>query len=162
LSVQDGEGHAIALTIRPNDKVIAVASWCPHTKSFIRAISDSIVREELKAYNWIFVLESDEWPAVRAQLRGQEQDVERQMSQFRTRAGNGPVFDPEFLDSLPGKFYYLPPGYRQERLGFPSTYSSELTRFEGQPAKWLASVSPRAFDLYCKFEGKPNPLKARS
>jgi hypothetical protein len=161
LDVQDGDGNATTLTIGPTDKVVAVASWCPHTKSFVRAISDPSVRQELKAYKWTFVLESDEWPAVRSQLEG-EKDIDDQIRRLKARAGNGPLFDPEFLDTLPGKFYYFPPGYRQKDFGFPSTYSVELKRFDKNPVVWLATKSRRAIDLYFKFEGKPNPLEGRS
>jgi hypothetical protein len=158
LKVADANG--VATEIHPDEttKVFAVASWCPHTKSFIRAINDEQVRQELKEYNLVFVLEADEWPAVRSQLKAGAVDgkiqgipVEPALKRLKKRAGNGPLFDPEFLDSLPGKYYFLPVNYPM-KAGFPSVYSSSLEQFSGHAMDWVEKKSSRALSLYHKFE----------
>jgi hypothetical protein len=151
LTVQDADGNAIDLKIGSSDKVVAVASWCPHTKSFIQAISDPRVRRELRRYHWIFLFESDEWTSVKGQL-GDGPEAAAQLAMLKERAGDGPLFDPEFLDGLPGDFYFFRPGYRQKDFGFPSLYSTEQGRFTEHPVNWLADKSERAVELYLKFE----------
>jgi hypothetical protein len=137
LIVTNRDGSAVVLHPGDTTKIIAVASWCPHTRSFVRAINDSQVRSELAAYKLVFVLEADE------SLR------------FPPDPGAGarPILNPEFLATLPGDYYFLAKG-RSVDAGFPSVYSTETGTFDGHAKDWVRTKSTRAADLYNKFEAQ--------
>ena len=160
LIVTDPNG--VAVVLHPNDrtKVFAVASWCPHTLSFVRAISDPQATEDLKPYKLVFVLESDEWPTVRANVKELEVDgkinglsLDQAMAKLKKNAGNGPVFDPEFLDKLPGPYYFMT---MTKGVAFPDIYSVEAGKFDKHAMTWVDTVSPRAEILYETFEKESN------
>jgi hypothetical protein len=165
LKVLDPAGESKTLYVSDGDttfgrtKVFAVASWCPHTKSFIRAISDAQVKAELAEYDLNFVLESDEWPTVRPQIQAAAKagelptgmTVDKAIERMKAKAGNGPLVDPEFLDTLPGSYYFLPKGYALA-AGFPSVYSASEKKFDEHAMLWVATKSRRAVELYKQFE----------
>jgi hypothetical protein len=115
LSVRDPNNATVELQASDHTKIFGVASWCPHTKSFIRVLNDPIVKEELKPYEFIFVLQADEWPDVQKNLEDEAVNgkvegmpIAKAMGILKKRAGNAPIFDPEFVDGLPGRYYFLP------------------------------------------------------
>jgi hypothetical protein len=125
-----------------------------HTNSFVRALNDPQVKRDLKSFELVFVLDSDEWRDVRGNLKGAAVDgkyqgipIDKLLARLKENAGNGPVFDPEFLDTLPGRYYFMT---LDEGVEFPNVYSNG--KFSDHAMNWVRTQSPYAFTLYSQFE----------
>jgi hypothetical protein len=160
LRVQTIAGDEKTINADANTQIVSVASWCPHSHSFVRAISDPRVKRELRHKKWVFIMEADEWPAVRRQLDELASDPTYhgpspadQVRRLKERAGGGGVFDPGFLDTLPGDLYFFPTSFLQSDppLAFPSLYSASTGKFEGHAA---SSLPKSVRDLYHKYDAE--------
>jgi HEAT repeats len=134
------DGKPIQLEVRPDEVIIAVASWCPYSRQLRDQLRRPDIARLLPKKKVHFVFESSEWGVVYDHVVAQAKEEGRTISeeeanaivtQLKTRSGGGPLFDAAFLDDLPGDWYFLPPGYKQDHLAFPSAYSVVEGRFAG-------------------------------
>lgn len=162
ISVKTIEGDKSTIDVNDRTLVIALATWCPHSKNFVKTITDPRVTPAFQGYTWFFVVAENEWTSVRkqlAELKGSDAlnglSVDAALKRLKAKAGNGPLFDPSVLDSLPGKLFTLSENSPTKLDSFPSLYSHESGAFDSHPIKMVATKCSVALDVYSKYENEP-------
>lgn len=145
LSLLRPDGKPVELTVGNDEIFIAVASWCGYSRNLRDELSRPEVRRVQGSKKVHFVF-TDEWPGIRKKLEAEitakggeptAEELDAMVEEMKLRVGGGPLYDPTFLEELPGDWYVLPASYKQERLGFPSPYDRGLQQFEGSVKKAL-------------------------
>jgi hypothetical protein len=158
LQLADSDGKPVTIGVDDKTMVVAVASWCAYTRTFITSLRNPEVKKQFEPYKLIFVLQSDEWPAAGKQLEGKiigkkiDLPIDNALTLLKRKTGRGPIVDPAFLDTLPGDHYFLPAGFSQSTpdLGFPSLYSVESGKFDSHPMLKMRDSLKSDPDLYKK------------
>lgn len=166
-SLKSEDGKLVSFDPDPSDQIFAVASWCPHSATFIRLLREPFVQEALGDKRVIFILE-DEWPALSKMLddrirRGENTEADRPFfeKRFHEASKDLPVVlgDPAFLDRLPGTYYFssvrIP---MPEDRGFPARYSAKTLTFDAHATQALEDMGvpshliARQYETYERLE----------
>lgn len=87
---------------------VIMATWCPYSKQLKRFLNDPITRPYAQKRRLIFLFSRDEWPDVEAELKDgglSGTQLKQQLSLLKQRSGSASLFDPSFLDDVPGDVY---------------------------------------------------------
>jgi HEAT repeat protein len=147
LLTRDGKPEKVLLA--PKTVLIAVATWCPHSRALIEFLASENVKRMTEGWNLNFVFQ-DEWKDVQGMLADQvaqgklsrEEEKER-LAFFRARAGQSPVFDPSVLEHIPGRVYFVTDESSEATVhDFPSFFSPATKKYEmsGLARAWTEEV----------------------
>lgn len=161
--------HAITEISVDNDTaVFGIATWCAHCKTFTAFLKDSELAPYFKNKRFFFVF-GNEWPkigrAVKAELQAAvkageiesakaEELYQQRLSALKQKAGNGLVYNPSVLPTLPGQYYFITPeSQKQSNVSlkfFPSCYSPQSKAFDGDAMAWVEEHTEIPKDLLMK------------
>ena len=117
-------GQAVTLRNGGNTDFVIMATWCPYSKQLKRFLNDPATRPYAQRRRLIFLFSENEWSNVEAELRESglsPEQQKRQVERFRSESGSASLFDPSFLDDVPGDVYLCK--IPAEADGFPSVIS---------------------------------------
>lgn len=127
ITVLADDGSTVTLTPDDNTVIAQIATWCPYSKQYVEFLRDPDAQALWQGKQFVFLLEQSEWPTVKKHLAEQmenatPEEIDRQLEQLQDDAGHAPVFAPATLESLPGKYYFLPPDSKIAGTSFPEAY----------------------------------------
>jgi hypothetical protein len=103
---------------------LILATWCPYSKQLKKFLNDPVTRPYAARRKMIFLFSNNEWADVGAELKDSGMsapEVKRQVAKLRAESGSSSLFDPSFLDDVPGEVYLC--NLPKEMEGFPSVIS---------------------------------------
>jgi len=109
LDLLDLHGKPFELQIGENTMLIAAATWCSASTQLRQWLQDPQLLAQLDGLKMVFVFGDESF------------------------AGGGPIYDPTFLDGLPGTVALLAPESPRP-AAFPTVYDSQLGQFTDQTA----------------------------
>jgi hypothetical protein len=125
------DGKDIDLQAGGRNVVIAVGTWCPHSRLLIDFLSNPRVRGLTSGWTFNFVL-FDEKPEIDALGGPADPENDAAGAGFdKTKYPSPvPVYDVSILARLPGKYYFsaLDP---KQRIGLPSVFDPVKGKFHG-------------------------------
>jgi hypothetical protein len=118
------DGRPVRIANGGNVDFIAMATWCPYSKQMKRFLNDPKTKPYAAKRKIIFLFQSNEWPTVERELKEgglSGLELQQRLKELKEDSGSASLFDPSFLDDLPGEAYLctLP----KEVNGFPSVMS---------------------------------------
>ena len=118
------DGRQVQLQNGGNTDFVIMATWCPFSKQMKQFLNDPVTRPFAKRRKIVFLFSYNEWLDVEAELKEsglKAAQVKQQLTKLRAQSGSNSLFDPSFLDNVPGDVYLcrLP----KEMDGFPSVIS---------------------------------------
>ncbi len=141
------DGKQVDLTVDNKTILTAVATWCPYSQQYIEVLNDSEIKPYIKDYKLIFVFEN-EYPEMKARIQygceeglyseGECQELSRSLEEKENQGGL--LWNPDFLNNVPGDFYFFPvnsidvssvPKVFSPKNGFKTTYIMTDTAFHG-------------------------------
>jgi hypothetical protein len=145
LAILNGDGKPSSLAVTPETLVVAVASWCQVSRQFVRFVQDERIKPMLAGYRLVFVFEREEWGVIESKLQAQDPSLKQNPAKLRltverlkSDAGGGPLYNPEFLDALPGTHYLLADERPAGLDSFPSMFDHKSGAFSEHAALWIA------------------------
>jgi len=140
-------GQRTPIIIKDNTAVFAVATWCPYSTKLVRFLNDPNISSKIKHLDLIFIFK-DEWPHIKKQLdksvgKGNftQGQADEQLQHYKKMAKGKPVYEPDFLKNLPGKYYFATSAATKLKKIFPNNvpmvYSRSQKNFGHNIMKWL-------------------------
>jgi hypothetical protein len=136
VSLRNADGERTNLTLAPGVHVAAMATWCPHSEAFAKALTDPELVPYLANRRLVFVFETDEWDAVERQGQSLVESGELTATQLAERIRAG-LFDREKLSLLNGEIYYHDDETALDVDGTPNFYSGHDRIFDKGWVRWL-------------------------
>jgi hypothetical protein len=124
LAATTPDGRSVKLQNGGATDFVILATWCPYSKQLKRFLNDPITRPFATRRKLIFLFSNNEWPDVETELKEPGKSaaqLKQELAKLRAQSGSNSLFDPSFLDDVPGDVYLcdLP----KEMDGFPSVIS---------------------------------------
>jgi HEAT repeat protein len=129
--VKAPDGSEAELAAGGRNLVIAIGTWCPHSRRLIDFLSNPRVQRLTSGWTFNFVL-FDEKPEINALGGTAEPEEDSVASGFDKKDYPSPVplYDVSILARLPGKYYFYSPDPK-ERIGLPSVFDPAKEKFHG-------------------------------
>ena len=145
LAVSSLDGKPVSLNVGSASLVVGVATWCPISKQFVQFVQDKRIKAMLTGYTLTFIFQ-DEWDTVASKLKEQDPALENDPARLKTTiarmkddAGGGPLYDPAFLDVLPGPYYLHKSPKAVGIDSFPTLFDRTKGMFDEHPVMWIAA-----------------------
>ena len=123
-------GSSVSIAVDQRTIVIAMGTWCPHSKLVRDFFVDPSNQAYFRDYRMVFLFE-DEWLHARSFLIAQhEWDAEAALIDKKHEARDAPYLDPSFVEGLGGKIYIV---HSLADLGlryYPSVLSPKILQSE--------------------------------
>jgi hypothetical protein len=119
-----------SVQLGPDDAtdLIFMATWCPHSTALKNMINDPRTRAYWANKKLVFLFSKNEWGRVESYLkdmakRGEisENEIPVKLEQLKSKAGSPYVTNPDFLNDLPGDYYFC--SRPKEVTGYPTVLS---------------------------------------
>lgn len=142
------DGQREEVTLNPKSVLIAVATWCPHSRALMEFLASEDIKRMTPGWNLNFVFD-DEFPYLEKVLaeqvaEGKMTPSERaeKLEYLRARAGGLKVFDPDVLAHVPGRVLFVASDSPQVGSeGFPAFFSVAKSKFKSGGANhWSEEV----------------------
>ena len=112
--------------------MIAIGTWCPHSRLLIDFLSNPQIRSLTSGWTFNFVL-FDEKPEIDALGGAADPENDTSEAPFDKNKYPSPVplYDVSILARLPGKYYFYSPSEKEGLIELPSVFDPAEGRFQG-------------------------------
>lgn len=126
------------------DAVFLVATWCPYSDEFIKALKHPMLASEVYDKNFAFLV-ADEWPTVRKQFEESGDYSVEELDTFQLSVYATEPFwltQPEKIEEYPGTVFIFPenPNKIPGSSGFPAGYEESRHDFERHATEVLQEL----------------------
>jgi hypothetical protein len=112
ISATTPNGKPATLTNGGNVDFVIMGTWCPYSKQMKRFMNDPVVRPYIARRKLVFLFSTNEWKDVEAELNDlvkagkiTKSEEKETLIRLKKESGSPHLFDPSFLDDLPGDAY---------------------------------------------------------
>jgi hypothetical protein len=165
LTAESQDGRSVQVTPDQETDVIFMATWCPVSKRLKDILNDPRTRPYVAKRKLIFLFEHSEWPTMEAKVMKtakqnnySQEDVAIEIAEMKQKSGSSRVYDPSFLDNLPGQIYFCP--VPDEVDGFPDVLT--VHGYTGTGLSWLVEERSMPEELAQKVHDDYDPDKHKS
>jgi glutaredoxin len=153
------DGQTVRLAPDDTTDLIFMATWCPHSKHLKQLLNDSRTQSYLAHKKLVFLF-ADEWHKIKSTAEKtaksqniSDEDLAAQLEEMKAAGGSPYLYDPKFLDDLPGQHYFctLP----SQVDGFPTVLSTH--GFTTNWSAWLADERSMPVELVNQLADRYDP-----
>lgn len=165
-TVYDNHGNLKNL-LYSNDNTIytTCATWCPFSKALVSLLNDPKYLSVVSRFKFVFLFHEKEYGDLISQLNADNSMTIDQKSEYKRRLADlfktQKVFDPSFLDNLPGEYYFFKSiDFNKRWDAYPCAYYSGADMFAANPIKLMkikdrfanARLLDEMYTSYCAAE----------
>lgn len=137
VEVKAPDGHEVELHAGGRNVVVAIGTWCPHSRRLIDFLSNPHISRMTSGWTFNFVL-FDETPEIEALggVADPESDTSEAGAAKKNYPSPVPLYDVSLLPKLPGKYYFYSRKLK-ERIGLPSVFDPAEAKFHGSASSLI-------------------------
>jgi len=155
------DGRTVRVAPAGDTDLIFMATWCPHSEHLKQVLKDARTRPYFANQKLVFLF-SDEWQHIKSSVEKSaksqnipDDEVAAELERLKSQSGTPYVYDTQFLDGLPGPYYFC---FLPSKVdGFPTVLSA--SGYTTNWTAWLIDDRNMPQDLETKVEEdhKPKP-----